>query len=288
MLPTFVNTEYQKCFEEDGYIIIDIVTKDILDGLKQLFDENFIRTDNPRSNFNAVSEEEKTSRIIKESIHLLANCFDKVFVNYTNQGSTFFTKDKHHGELGLHQDTTIINFQKHFACYSWIPLQTVTKENGCICLVEKSHLFYKNFISFTYKNEKDIPLDSISPKFLKVLEMKLGEVLFFDNRLFHGSFPNQTDELRVAINALITSKNAELVYYQKKDNNTASEYFVTANSMANSYRSFSKGLLPDGAVFSRDIPYKHTSISSKELNQSIEMLNPAGFNFSTILRKIFG
>jgi hypothetical protein len=60
---------------------------------------------------------------------------------------------------------------------------------------------------------------SIFP-YLKTLEMKAGETLFFDNRTFHASPPNTTNQIRLAAGVGITQKDANLIhYYLKPDGN---------------------------------------------------------------------
>jgi hypothetical protein len=275
-LGSFIDQEHQHEFQQKGYIVLPALSIDTVAALKNLYNETFFENNNPRSNFNAVSNQEINNYIRTESMKILASTWDKVFTDYRNNGATLVTKDKHQGELGAHEDITLIDTKKDFGCYAWIPLQDVTEENGCMFVVEKSHLFFDNYVSFTYKNE-NIPISSLNPSMIHKLEMKVGEVLFFNNRLYHGSFPNKTNTIRVALNALITSKEAPLLYYQKKDEHTASEYFVTTQSFLNSYKSYSQGLLPDGAIFSKDIPYSHIPTDSKRLNEAFLYRNKIPF-----------
>lgn len=276
----FKNSIHQKQFDENGFIILPLVSHETIVQLKKLHQEQFTENDNRTYAFNAESESAKNDYIATRLIELLAESFDKVLVDYVNHGGTFFTKVKGYGELPLHQDTTVVEPGAGF--YTWIPLQDVTEQNGCMFIVEKSHRFFENYVSFTYPNES-IPRDTIQPQYVTKLEMKAGEILFLNGRMFHGSFENNTTRHRVAVNVSITKADTRFVYYQKKNEFTASEYFVTAESYRNSYKTYSAGELPAGAIFSRDIPYKHISINNELLNNKcIELLPHKNSLFSKL------
>ncbi|MDX2001062.1 MAG: phytanoyl-CoA dioxygenase family protein [Chitinophagales bacterium] len=264
---TFIDSQHQAFFDEQGFIVLDVLEQNQLEALKLLFQETYFANNNPRSNFNAVSDKERNNLIRLESIRILAPSFNKVFKNYINNGATFFLKQPSQGELGLHQDSTMVDFSEDFACYAWTPLQDVNEHNGCMFIIPKSHLFFKNYNSFTYRNT-EIYLKEVVPDAIKKIEMKAGEILFYDNRLFHGSFANQSSELRIAMNMLIVSDKAKLRYYQKKNDFFTSEYHATAESFLNSHDVYAKGLLPEGAEFIRDIPYTHHFVTAKDINKA--------------------
>jgi hypothetical protein len=48
---------------------------------------------------------------------------------------------------------------------------------------------------------------------MQTLNMKAGEALIYDHRLFHASYPNKTDDLRVATVFGIIPQDAQMYYY---------------------------------------------------------------------------
>ena len=266
-MTVFKNIRHQNDFDENGYVILPLLSEEVVQSLRKLHHDQFIPNDNPTWSLNAEAGAAKNDYIAHETKQLISPFLDKELTNYVNYGGTFFTKPKGYAELPLHQDTVMANSEVGFGCYTWMPLEDVTEENGCLFMVKKSHLFFKNLISFTYKNDV-IARSSVPAESIRSLAMKAGEVLFFNGRLFHGSYENKSDSLRVAVNVPILGKDVPFVYYNKKNDTTAQEYYVTAESYRNSYKTYSTGLPPDGAIFSRDIPYRHTPVNSKLLIKS--------------------
>ena len=89
----------------------------------------------------------------------------------------------------------------------WIPLQDVSKENGTLKVVEKSHIGKRLFKTknVTRKNNvlKNAPKDNvISDKYnftFKDLTLKTGEVLVFDQFLVHKSGYNSSNFVRFSV-----------------------------------------------------------------------------------------
>ncbi len=263
----FIDSAHQRSFDENGYVILPLLSEDVVESLRKLHLEEFIPNNNPTWALNAEAGASKNDHIAHETRRLVTPCFDKALTNYDNFGGTFFTKSRELVELPLHQDTVMVNDKTGFGCYTWMPMEDVNEENGCLFIVEKSHLFFPNLISFTYKNDV-ISRSSLPPSSIKSLPMKAGEVLFFNGRLFHGSYVNNSDSQRIAVNVPVLGKGVPFVYYNKKDDATAQEYFVTAESYRNSYKTYSTGLPPEGATLSREIPYHHTPVNHKLLSKA--------------------
>ena len=57
--------------------------------------------------------------------------------------ASFVTKKAHssRGRLVLHQDYSLVDHKLHLGLNVWAPLGDVDKRNGCMCMVERSHLF---------------------------------------------------------------------------------------------------------------------------------------------------
>ena len=108
-MSVFRNIQHQKKFDEDGYVILSLITPDVLDSLRQIHHEEFVPNKNPTWALNAGSGADKNNYLASEQHRLLTPLFDQVMVNSTNYGGTFFTKPKGYPELRLHQDTTMVD-----------------------------------------------------------------------------------------------------------------------------------------------------------------------------------
>jgi hypothetical protein len=119
--------------------------------------------------------------------------------------------------LSPHQDSSMVNEISFSMCYGWIPIQEVNKKNGCVHVIPGSHLFGNHFrsldVPWMFEKYKDVLLEYSIP-----IEMKAGQLLLFDSALIHGSYINETEELRTAINFLCLNKEVDYVHYMQDDN----------------------------------------------------------------------
>lgn len=159
-------------------------------------------------------------------VGLLNPAVEKLFKDYKVLGAQFLVKNP--GEGGLlpfHQDWTIVDEENHRSITVWISLNDVTERNGAIKVVPYSHEYSRtprgpgNFDALA--NIQDI-LDIHS----HTLNMEQGEAFIFDHSIMHGSGINTTDTPRIAVAFGLVPKEADLVFYHKKDNHTFEKYHV--------------------------------------------------------------
>jgi hypothetical protein len=128
-------------------------------------------------------------------------------------GGAYQVKPPHvNSDLLIHQDSTVIDEEKDYCLFVWIPFCDVTMENGPISFVPGSHLWgntqrslgvpwqFRNHIPTLYKHTKPVTV-------------KKGDVLVFDPAVIHASAPNLSKEIRHAITITVLRKNYQLVYY---------------------------------------------------------------------------
>lgn len=116
-----------------------------------------------------------------------------------------------------HQDSTIVEEPGHFALNAWMPLTDVTMLNGCLWVLPGSHIL-PNYTRYAGNN----PFDGkeIQQKLwskLKPVFFKAGEVILFHRSLLHGSSKNFMPGYRMAVEAIIISKNAPLIVYHRDE-----------------------------------------------------------------------
>lgn len=251
-------------FKENGYVVISLLSPQAISQIKELYfrhvDENNI------TNFSSVSIcEEEVNNQISEGLHdIFAPYLSTVLKEFSLLGGTFLIKKKSSGSLGLHQDNTCVDEKKDCAAFMWTPTEDVNIDNGCMYIIRKSHTLFNNIISYSYKNP-NIFRKRIPDRFIQPVPMKAGDVLFFNPSVFHGSYKNQKDSIRVSVNSLVTNADAKITYYDKVNEHTAALYEINLNSYLNSYRYYCEGKLPKDALYIRDIEYRHQPITHREL-----------------------
>lgn len=102
----------------------------------------------------------------------------------------------------LHQDNFYLQVQPGTCCAAWLALDACDEANGCLQVVPGTHATPElcpepadTSESFT---DVTVPLaEGMEPQ---PVDMKAGDVLFFNGQLIHGSFPNSSrDRFRRAL-----------------------------------------------------------------------------------------
>ena len=117
----------------------------------------------------------------------------------------------------FHQDAVYFMFEPQDSCLGvWIPLDPVDEKNGTLEVVPRSHtegvkehgaregINFGAFAAEGVEGEEDVHRRSIA------LEMRLGECLLFNTRLYHRSGGNETDRHRRVITLHMASTKCRM------------------------------------------------------------------------------
>ena len=133
--------------------------------------------------------------------------------------SNFFIKKPGGVEIPWHQDSPYWPLVPNIVCTAWIAIDHSTKENGCVQVIPGSHL-------------KVIPLITAPPGMNLAtmanpdyydandaidLEMRQGEVIFFNNYILHHSFPNNSNKRRMGLAIRIIPPLVRVMEYDDED-----------------------------------------------------------------------
>ncbi len=223
-----------KILEKYGYAVIPFLNKEEVEDLSSFFYKN--HKEIPKGLYATAHSQDidfrnKMNTKIKEVFERANN---ENFENIQALGGTFMNKSK--GKEGLlqpHQDWNIVDEEQYRSFNVWVPLVDVSKENGTIQILDRSHKFPKTFrginIPSAYEDLNEICWD----KMLSI-EMKAGQALVYDHRLLHASKENFTNENRLVVVYGIIPKDAEMRYYYKENNKIAEykcspDFFMNGN-----------------------------------------------------------
>jgi len=115
----------------------------------------------------------------------------------------------------LHQDQYYLRVEPGTCIAAWMAVDDCTIDNGCLRVVPGSQTMpllclteSDTTVSFT-----DVTVDIPNEDMVVPVEMKAGDVLFFNGQLIHGSLPNTTsDQFRRALIGHYIVGEAEKVY----------------------------------------------------------------------------
>ncbi|MEZ5002417.1 MAG: phytanoyl-CoA dioxygenase family protein [Chitinophagales bacterium] len=222
MKPIFIDAEKQAFFEKNGYLKIPALDQEQVNQLLELHKSSGLRDDAGHGFYVGMDHSNK---------ELVGNMMDKIIEvalpsvqEHMHEAQVFtasyVVKDPNpKGVVPPHQDWSFVEDEnEHCSITCWIPLQDVNMDNGCIGVIEGSNRFFKH-VRPSPSPQVPSPLSkhmfSLFP-YLKLVEMKAGEALLFDNRTIHASPPNITDQPRIAVGMAFTQKEAKIRHYYMK------------------------------------------------------------------------
>jgi ectoine hydroxylase-related dioxygenase (phytanoyl-CoA dioxygenase family) len=280
----FINEKHQIEFEEKGYLKLD---NTFLNGsdIKELVD--FHSTSGiMKSSTNGfeVSLENTNKNLVIEMMELIHNIalprINKLFKNNKSFIATFLGKNNNKNGIVLpHQDWTFVeNEIENYSFSCWIPLVDVDIRNGCMAMIKGSHTFL-NVIRPSPAAKIVSPLSphlySLIP-YLEPIPMKAGELLIFNNKILHASFPNTTNRYRNAIAIVFTQSDAAFRHYylKPKTNNVLLKYEVDIDFFAKYddkilFKMYQEDKIINDYKILDEIEYNVDMISKKELETKL-------------------
>lgn len=203
--------------EQNGWVVIDFCTSEIIEKLKTVFLKFLPDLDEMPVIISLLHERrEVTKRIHHEILSELNNTLDLHFSDYKIPIALFFAKKKELGDIGLHQDPMITDQVTSPSYGIWIPTVETNIGNGTIAVLDKSHRWFHPFQSDSFHS----PFINICPQLQSqctTLNLKPGQALIMDNRLVHYSHINTVDEIRPCVVIKITHTSSNYYTLFQKD-----------------------------------------------------------------------
>lgn len=153
-----------------------------------------------------------------------------ILENYLLYGGCYITKSKskQDNKVELHQDWTLTGEKHRHAFLIWSPMVDVSTDNGCFTVIPGSHRVFEDTLRSYHLPSLNLDFEKkeIHPLTLP-LPMEKGDAIFYTLDLFHGSYPNLSNERRIAVSATILHKDTIPVYYHyDKQNSTLLKYQI--------------------------------------------------------------
>jgi hypothetical protein len=197
LLNVFVDQQYNAIFQEQGYLVMDLLTaKDIAD-LKSVF-----TTVEAQHTYDIVASVVLHDIEMRRFIHQnILPVFERNLLTVLNEYKfilgSFVAKraDSAYGKFPLHQDPTFVEEENHVGLSIWCPLVDVDEINGCLGILPGSHRLKNLYRAPTMLPYSEL-VDIIEARYMHYIPMKAGQVLFMNTRVIHGSPPNLSKTMR--------------------------------------------------------------------------------------------
>lgn len=218
----FLNKNVVSEIRENGFIKLSFLSEEEIVPLKEGFDTYLNQTGGLKSGlFYTSGRDIEHNRMLAKSTTwpFLEKYFQRIFnlKDLHIEGCAWLIKPSgNEGDLAPHQDSSLIDERIFSSLYGWMPLIDVNEKNGGLFVLPGSHSWGNHFRSL------DVPwvfdkYTHILNKYCVNLEVKAGEIVFFEGALIHGSGPNLSSEIRPAVNFFLKPKHAPFIHFMRDE-----------------------------------------------------------------------
>jgi len=271
MKSLFKNQDLWREAERNGYVVVPLLDQSQLDRLWHLY-EKFIDHAQVEDLYESSRHNPlETNREINQAIGAeLTTAGKAIFADCDLYGGTFMVKSHHDSTfLPAHQDWSVIEEDQYNTLFIWCALQDVTSTNGGLFVLDGSHQYFQNIRSGSYPSNRYV-LPSSMQHCPKDISLKAGEAVLYSDRLFHGSYSNQSNRDRVVVTGRVVERGAKLVYFHKQSEDIVDVYAASEDFYLTHIDALAKGELPAEStkVYSRS--YRHIPTTDESLRLKIK------------------
>lgn len=240
----FRNKEQEKSFQKFGFIKLPFLSKQEVKDLL-LFYHKHNNAELHSSGFQSThfSKNREYKRKVQTEIgQVFSGKLSTLLIDYKFVFGNFMVKNiGPESRMPIHADWTYVNEDQFQSLGIWCPLVDTTTLNGMLGVVPYSHNLDKNLRGPKIPNSFQKLDQYIIDNYGKMIPMKAGEIILYDHRLLHFSPPNESQDLRVAINVVATPLEAEIFHYTVLDREDEfNKYHVKEDNFYVEYDHFEK------------------------------------------------
>jgi ectoine hydroxylase-related dioxygenase (phytanoyl-CoA dioxygenase family) len=271
MRPLLKNREQWQEVERNGYVIVSLFNQSVLHRLWSLYEESIDQANVQDLYESSRHNSLQKNRLINQAIYAeLAASGGEVFADCDLYGGTFMIKSHHDSTfLPAHQDWSVVEEDEYNTLFLWCALQEVSAVNGGLFVLDGSHRYFKNIRSGSYPSNRYM-LPSSMQHCAKDISLKPGEAILYSDRLFHGSYSNESDKDRVIVTGRLIERGARLVYFHKKNEEEVDVYGADQDFYLSHIDDLAKGKLPSRSAKLYSRPYRHIQVTDETLRLKIK------------------
>jgi hypothetical protein len=216
---TLLDPELQHRFEQDGYVVVDLLDEEALSAVAARYDamdherrEHFDWVEGfSTSIYDARPEYRREVLDVMDEIvqPALAGVLDHYRIFWAN----FLVKQPGADPVPPHVDWTFLDEDRFSSVTIWCPLRDTTPENGTLGVVSGSHRRIDFLRAANVPTFERCVAAVADIEDRPVIPVRAGQAIVMDNRVVHFSTPNADDESRVVIGCVAGPVEAELHHY---------------------------------------------------------------------------
>lgn len=216
----FRSEEREQAFRDTGYVVLDLLDEPVIASLWAFYESSFPtrrevvpyaeRLPYYISIFDRdVEHKRDVDQRIAEAVR---GPLDGVMIEYDVFQANFMIKFAGDGQIEAHQDFNFVDESRHTAFNLWCPLVDTDPQNGGLFVVPGSHRVFRTQRGPNLPRALTEYNDRLR-KYARGVPLAKGQAIVFDHRLVHYSPPNRTGASRVAVQAVLTPREATTVHY---------------------------------------------------------------------------
>lgn len=269
--PYFHNPTHQTQYEQDGYVVLPMLSPEEVAEFRALFEE--IRPKEVTRMYSNVQDQpyEINKRVDDRIKACLTERMAAIFINCTEPRATLMAKGiDDESECNFHQDWTTVDELSDYQSFTyWIPLIDVDEHNGALWVIKGSHRLFKTYRSFNFPSAYFTFTPDVEAV-ATLLPMKAGQVCIFANTIFHGSKRNYSDTVRVTITGgILPAETPNIHYYYDEKDNMLNVWQVDHDFYYREMPMIGQGKIPDYLPVIRRIRPERTAPSKAEVFEAL-------------------
>ena len=276
----FTDPAMEAQFDKDGYVVVDFMTPDEVDGLFKLLGEIRKEGESVKSNTDSeyklsffADSPEYRMKILNEVGGYFQKMADRFLDRYQPLIINIFDKEPGGGEVPVHQNWTFVDESKYTSVSIWIPLLDVTRKNGTMEVVKGSHRVLTDYRSPSIPWCFQDLFDVLKDKYFEPLNLTLGQAAIIDDGILHYTSINETDTTRSTIQLILHPEDATPIHYYQDPENKFPQLEVFEAS-ADFFTKFDMHKKPQDANSMGVMHFTPVNYSEKELVDKVAQNNP--------------
>jgi hypothetical protein len=263
--PIFTNPVTQQMFEQKGFVVLDAGIVGLVNQMQGYIDQNF-NFFGHQFYYSLMANNLDMNREIRTRFRqILMPFYEANFTGYRLLTESFMVKPANtNQELVLHQDWNFTDESQYLSLTVWIPLDDVDERNGTVFFLPGSHRWFQNFRSGSLPTGRIASDGDLQPHFESVTAKK-GQVVVFHPAVFHGSYPNLSNQDRKVVTTTILPAQAPFLYYQKTGEGQVSIFDLDEDAFLRELSNLAMGGTPNNCPVLATKVYHHQMIGKEEL-----------------------
>lgn len=217
--PTFADPELESELDERGFVVIDLLSDDILGVLVEIADRVYVDERHGFHASNLSGAHEYRHEVYRELRPVLEPLVSPFLVDHEPYTASLLMKwPDPDSAFHTHQDWTMVDESRYRTINVWCPLTDTDARNGALRVLPGSHRVLRAVrCSPMPPTGCESPGWKVGWEEMEPVEMRAGQALVFDHALLHSSGPNLSGSPRHAVAVAFKPRAADLFHWYLPD-----------------------------------------------------------------------